>query len=151
MARKTDAVAKARIVVVRDGARLALMSRKNARGKSKHGKLEMLGGHLDGDEPPIVALVRELREEERTGTLAEIVERNASAWETRTVDQAPHHLFEITITETEYSHLEAHPKESLGFELVPVADLAAGRIEDRLTYRTREILKTFGTMAEEQS
>lgn len=150
MSKKTDAVAKARIVVLRDGARLALMSRKNAKGKPKHGKLEMLGGRLDGNESPAKALVRELQEEEQTGTLAEIVERHKPGFDTRTVDQAPHHLFEMTITEEQYSRLEAATEESLGFELVPEEDLASGRIEDRLTYRTREILRAFGATTKER-
>lgn len=78
------------------------------------------------------------------------VGRRMPGFDTRTVDQAPHHLFEMTITEEEYSRLEAAPKESLGLELVPEKDLASGRIEDRLTYRTREILRAFGAIAKER-
>lgn len=151
MSKKTEPVAKVRIAVVRDGARLVLMSRKNAKGTSNHGKLEMLGGHLDGNETPIAALVRELREEEGTGTLAAIAERAEPTCNTRTVDRSPHHLFEMTITEEVYSRLQATSTESLGFELVPEEDLASGRVADRLTYRTSEILRAFDTTAKRPS
>ena len=144
MSKKTEAVAKARIVVVRSGVRFALLSSKNAKGKPKHGKLELLGGRLDGNESPFEALLRELCEEEQTGALAEIAEFRKPGFDARTVDRAPHHLFELTITDQQYSPLEPDPNESLGFELVLEKDLASGRIDDELTYRTREILRVFG-------
>ncbi len=150
MSRKTTAVAKARIVVVQNGVRFALLSRKNAPGKRKHNGLEMLGGHLDENESPIEALLRELREEERTGELARIAEAGAPGFDTRIVDQAPHHLFELTITHEQYLSLEADSGESLGFEMLTERDLANGRIEAELTPRTRKILRVFGVIANER-
>jgi ADP-ribose pyrophosphatase YjhB (NUDIX family) len=151
MSNKTDAVAKARIAIVRNGERFALLSRKNAPGKPKHDKLEMLGGHLDAAESPVEALLRELREEERTGELALVAEADELAFETRMVDRAAHHLFELTITVQQYTSLEADPDESLGFELVAEKDLASGRIEPELTPRTRQILRAFGAIANRRS
>jgi len=147
MSKKTDAVAKARIVVVRNGVRFALLSRKNAPGMPKHNQLEMLGGHLDAAESPIEALLRELREEERTGELARSAEADGPGYDTRLVDRAAHHLFELTISEEQCASLEADSEESLGFELVAEKDLASGRFEHELTPRTREILRLFGAIA----
>lgn len=150
VSKKTDPVAKARIVVVRNGVRFALLSRKNAPGKPKHNQLEMLGGHLDAAESPIEALLRELREEERTGELARSAEADKPGFDTRLVDRAAHHLFEMTISEEQYSSLEPDSQESLGFELVSEVDLSSGRIEEALTPRTREILRVFGAIAKQR-
>ena len=142
----TDPVAKIRIIVVRNGARWCLMSRKRKRDttNSNHDKLELLGGHLDGDESPLQALIRECREEEATGRLATIVEQRQPASTTRTVDGAAHHLFELTLAEDDADALRAQPEESLGFRLVPTGELDTGALDEQLTYRTRLILKAFG-------
>ena len=90
MAKKTNSVAKVRIIVLRDCGRFVLMSRKRAIGKPKHNKLEFPGGHLDGDESPIAALVRELREEEQSGILA--IEQRLSVRQPRPA-RLPSHRF----------------------------------------------------------
>ena len=144
MAAKTDPVAKARIVILADDGPLALLSRKRAEGKPKHGKLEMLGGHLEPDETPLQALIRELGEEEATGALAEMVARQAPGFRTLIVDEAPHHLFEIRLTAVDCAGLIHDPGESLGFGRVPLAELAAGVHRDELTWRTQRIFEAFG-------
>jgi ADP-ribose pyrophosphatase YjhB (NUDIX family) len=146
MSKRTDDVAKARITVVQNGVPLAVLSRKNAPGKSKHNQLEMLGGHLEAGESPVEGLVRELSEEERTGALSRIAKTGGVAFETRFVDRALHHLFELEITEEQYASIEASFGESLGFELVTLSDLASGRIDEQLTPRTRDILRVFGSV-----
>jgi 8-oxo-dGTP pyrophosphatase MutT (NUDIX family) len=142
MPTETDQVTKVRIVVVdQDGEHWALLSIKKAEGKSKHGKLEMLGGRMDQDESPLEALIRELGEEEQTGFLSEGV---------RTLEPEPliihaggalHHLFELKISEQEFTGLRHDPKESLGFELVRISELEAGEHWDRITWRTQRILE----------
>lgn len=138
---KTDAVAKLRIAVLRNGTRWNLMSRKRKRdtADSNHDKLEMLGGHLDGEESPRQALVRECREEEATGRLAAWVEQRRPPFATKIVDGAAHHLFELTLSDDEAAGLIARPEESLGFRLVNAEALDDGE----LTYRTGLILRAF--------
>jgi len=144
MTAKQDPVAKARIVIVEDGRTWSLLSRKRAEGKSKHDKLEMLGGRLEPDETPLRALIRELGEEETTGTLAAIVSRDQPTHRTEVVDHAPHHLFELRLTVTDCADLRHDEAESLGFERLPTAELEAGAHRERLTWRTRRIFEAFG-------
>lgn len=138
-----DEVAKIRILVEGDAGTQALLSRKKAKGKRGHGKLEMLGGHLDGSEAPHDALTRELFEEEATGALGKLADRQDLPFACAVVDDAKHYLFELTITSEVAAGLRADPAESLGLELVPAADLGARLLDDELTYRTRLILEAF--------
>ena len=141
MGKKQEQVAKARIVVERGGERWSLLSVKRAEGETKHGKLEMLGGHLDGDESPIEALLRELREEEDTGLLAEKVSAEPPPHLSMDVAGALHHVFCFDLDDADLAHLQHNPAESLGFELVRTAELEAGMHRDRLTSRTRQVLE----------
>ena len=136
-------VAKARIVLLDGGEELSLMSRKRADGKPKHGQLEMLGGHLEAGEGPLDGLIRELREEERTGTLAACAARQTPPFATKTVDDAVHYLFELRLDDGDVRDLKPNPEESLGFELVPTADLVSVHW-DQLTWRTQRLFEAFG-------
>ena len=138
-------VAKVRIVVRRDGERWCLMSRKRSNDKKKHNKLEFLGGHLQAGDSPADALVRELGEEEKTGTLVRLVEAAAPRPASLDVKGMPHFLFEIEISEAETAQVEPDPRESCGFELVLEHDLEAGTLQQQLTPRTRQILKALLT------
>lgn len=148
MAKKKDQVAKARILVIRDDGCWSLLSRKRSSDERKHGKLEMLGGHLDGKESPIEALIRELHEEEKTGKLASTVEEHTPSYQTKVAGGATHHLFEVTLSNEIYEQLKHHPRESLGFELLPTAELNTLLHWERLTNRTRKILEAFGPAPE---
>ena len=128
MSAKSDPIAKARVVLTSDAGDLVLLSRKRAEGRSNHGKLEMLGGHIELGETPYGGLIRELREEENTGALADIVERLAPGHRTMIVDEAPHHLFEIRIPADDCLELVHDPVESLGFERVPAAELGISNL-----------------------
>ena len=141
----TDEVAKARILVMRGGQCWSLLSRKRAEGDpQRHDKLEMLGGHLEVGESPRVALGRELAEEESSGRLARLVEQARPRFRSEVADGALHHLFELEIDDFEAESLSHDPEESLGFELVPTRELESGALDERLTPRTRHILKAFG-------
>ena len=141
MGKKQEQVAKARIAVQRGGERWSLLSVKRAEGKAKHGKLEMLGGHLDGDESPIEALIRELREEEETGLLSEKVSAELPPHVSIDVAGALHHVFWFDVDNGDLAHLQYSPEESLGFELVLTSELEAGEHRHRLTSRTRQVLE----------
>ena len=142
MTKDMDHVAKVRIVVAdQEGEHWALLSIKRVEGKRKHGKLEMLGGHLDQKESPLEALIRELGEEERTGYLSERVRALESQPLELDAGGALHHLFELVISEQEFKELQHNPKESLGFELIRMSELRDGQHWDRLTRRTQRILE----------
>jgi ADP-ribose pyrophosphatase YjhB (NUDIX family) len=141
----TEDVAKIRILVAREGELWSLLSRKDAGGDPlRHDKLEMLGGHLEVGESPREGLLRELAEEEASGELARLACEGEPAFRSAVADGAPHHLFELRIEESEASLLRHDPAESLGFEWVRTALLDAGQLSERLTPRTREILRVFG-------
>lgn len=139
MATKKEQVAKLRLTVKRDGERWYVLSKKRAReGQEKHGKLEMLGGHLNPGEGSFDAMVRELREEVSSNLLSGKVQEKDLE---RVLDAggACHYLYHLEITQEEFASLEPSPKESLGFELVRAVELEAGELHPRLTPRTRKI------------
>ena len=105
-------------------------------------KLEFLGGHLEIGERPLHALIRELAEEEGSGTLSALVA--AAGPEPRRIDVVgtPHHLFELEISDAEASGTTPDPKESHAFELVLERDLKTRLLDDELTPRTRQILSS---------
>ena len=133
-------VAKLRVVVVRNGERWCLMSRKRSSWPPIDDKLEFIGGHLKEGQTPTEGLLDELSEEEATGLLAARARDLAPSPTRHEVDGDPHHLFELTLEETEARALEAAPEESRGFEMVLEADLLSGALYQDLTPRTREIL-----------
>ena len=103
----------------------------------------MPGGHLDGHEKPLAALLRELREEESTGRLAAL----AASCEPPLVGEAggaTHYLFDLNIDADAADWLRASPAESLGFQQLPCTAVEEGRHDNRLTPRTRAIFARFG-------
>ncbi len=132
-------VAKALIRVEGIGIPALLFSAKNAKGTSKHRKLELLGGGIDEDNP-LVGLARELEEEEKLGVLAR--ELLARCPEPRKVvaGGTEHYIFELSIRLEDYLDLRPDHKESLGFKLVPEAVLGDPHFQARLTPKTKEIL-----------
>ena len=135
-----DRVAKVRIRVSRAGKHHYLMSVKRAEGKRRHGKLELLGGHVEEGEGPLDGLVRELAEEENSGTLSERVRVLAPKATNLHVAGAQHYVFDLEIDQDECEKLEPNPRESLGFELVAESKLRSRDFRSRLTSRTRKIL-----------
>lgn len=110
------------VILVDDSGADVLLSRKCAPGRIKHNLLEMLGGGLDPGEGPLEALVRELGEEETTGTLARAAAR-AGRPQVLMVADEKHYLFEMSIDAAVVPRLRPDPKESLGFRRVPRSEL----------------------------
>jgi hypothetical protein len=140
-------VAKVIVSVHGFGPELLLFSRKKAKGTPKHGRLELLGGGMDEDDP-LEALVRELDEEEKTGTLAKKVRWEQPGPRTIHVDGETHYIFEIAISLAEYIDLQHSRKESMGLKVVPRSALSDGELYSRLTTRTQKILAALSTAPE---
>lgn len=138
-----DQVAKIRVTLDQGGRTWALMSRKRARSTHKHGKLEFLGGHVDPGEGSFEALLRELGEEERSGTLAERARALRPVPFVSNIPGVPHHLYAMHIDAGDFDALVFDPEESLGLVLVPLDELRAGAWTERVTPRTRAILEAW--------
>ena len=100
------------LITVTGGDDQCLFSRKRADGSRRDNKLELLGGHIDDGEKPIQALLRELGEEEKSGTLKKLMAQADSSFEELWIGGADHYLFRINITEVDFAQVEADPRES---------------------------------------
>ena len=138
MTSDSSGVAKVIVKVERGDTCCCLLARKNAPGHHKHNRLEFLGGHIE-NESPVEAIVRELKEEEKTGLLSAKLTGQQPAAQVE-VDGQNHYIFQITISQDEYLSLEHDPSESLGFELVPISALREEKFQSRLTRKTGLIL-----------
>lgn len=88
----------------------------------KDKKLEMFGGNVDPGESPIEGLIRELREEEESGILAEKVLRQTPSIKGQfIIDEKMQVIYQMSITDTEFRKLKAHPDESYGIRTVSVS------------------------------
>ena len=143
-----DHVSKIRITLEQGGRVWALMSRKRARSERKHGKLEFLGGHVVPGEEPFEALLRELTEEERSGTLAAQARTTAPVPFVSDVPGVPHHLYEMSIDAAVFDTLVHDPEESLGLVLVPLDELTSGQWLQRVPpcFRLARVLRKFATV-----
>lgn len=139
MAQRSEAVAKL-VVRIRDfGTETLLFTRKRATGTPKHGHLEFLGGGI-GDGSPVEGLMRELREEEKSGLLARKVATQNPEPKALSIAGVTHYMFEISISLEDYLELRHGRAESLGFKAVPAAKLRDERVWRRVTPKTQEIV-----------
>ena len=129
-------VAKVLIRVLLSSDTHFLMSRKRAPGSPNDDRLEFLGGRLDAGETVSSALLRELKEEETTGTLANLAAGSDLASCEKITGDAHQHLFGMTIDANCVDQLIAS-EESHGFVVVPATELQPG---DRFTRKTNMIL-----------
>jgi hypothetical protein len=131
-------VCKAIIRVDGDAARQYLMALKRAPDSDNDGKLEFLGGRMESDEAPYETLVRELSEEEATGSLARIVKSHEVAPAEHLIGDALHYLFTFDISLEQYSVMKYHPAESYGLRLV--AKVALTPSVEAYTRKTNKII-----------
>jgi 8-oxo-dGTP pyrophosphatase MutT (NUDIX family) len=97
-----------------------LFSIKRAPGKPhKDRKLELLGGHMEAGESPSEGLIRELREEEETGLLAEKALRLLPAYEEIIVENSRHFIFRMPLEPEDLGRIRPSPSESFGYRLIP--------------------------------
>ncbi len=128
------------LVTVRGENDLLLFSRKQAPGMRKHGRLELLGGHIEPREKPFDGLVRELAEEEASGLLAKRARKLKPKRHEVGLSDAVYHLYRLTIDFDDYVRLEPVLTESMGFVLVPPNALKKRAVHDQLTPKTYELL-----------
>ncbi|MBC8368077.1 NUDIX domain-containing protein [bacterium] len=138
-------------VLIRTGEHY-LFSRKRAPGRKKDRHLEMLGGKLEKNEDPLDALIRETREEEASGLLADFLERERPGYEEVRVDlnvmDEPQYIFRIEMDPALADQLKADPEESHGLEKVKAAlfdsDYEMKYLRDQFTRKTVAILRAMG-------
>lgn len=113
----------------------------------KDGKLEMFGGNVEADETPFEGLVRELEEEEETGTLAGKVKNTQPAlYKQFPVDGKMQCIFQMEVSEYVFNLLRAHPDESYGIRTVKKKLFATpDQLNlEQFTPKTQEIFKQLG-------
>lgn len=116
------------VVLVKDGQQATyLLSIKRDPGSSNEGKLEFPGGRFEPNEAPRAALLRELFEEEQSGTFAQLAGARANLYFPMIVLNARYFLFPFQLSADEFGRLSHHPEESFGFELVAPSMLLADR------------------------
>lgn len=136
-------VAKILVSVTLGSVPTLLMSRKRAPSRETHGRLELLGGNMEGPDP-LLELIRELEEEESSGHLARLVADLAPVPAVFDVEDTRHHIFTLPLAYEDYLELRHGPDESLGLKLVPVDRVRDPAFASRFTRRTRGILDGLG-------
>ncbi len=133
------------------GVTYLVFSQKRAgvEDKKKHGRLELLGGKI-GPEHPWEGLIRELYEEERSGTLARKLRAAEPAYEEVLLKDTTHYVFQLPLTAEEWEGLKPAAEESLGFELISVMQLREEEFRARLTKRTRKTLEALGYLVKRE-
>jgi 8-oxo-dGTP pyrophosphatase MutT (NUDIX family) len=129
-----------------------LFSRKRAPGQKKDKHLEMLGGKLEKNEDPLDALIRETREEEASGLLADFLAREKPSYEEVRVDlnvmDEPQYIFRIEMDPELVEQLKADPEESHGLEKIKAelfdSDYEMKYLRDQFTPKTVAILRAMG-------
>ena len=113
-------------------------------------QLELIGGTVVGGETPFEALIRELGEEETSGTLAEKARALRPAPQQIVVYGEPHYIYRMQITGDEFERLVHDSEESYGFDLVPEAVIAdREKLREnaaRFTWKTQGIFQALGLM-----
>jgi 8-oxo-dGTP pyrophosphatase MutT (NUDIX family) len=136
-------VCKAIISIEGEVASGYLMTLKRAPASNNDGKLEFLGGRMDSAETPIETLIRELSEEESTGSLSDIVKKfdalSSELFSEHLIGDAWHYLFALEISFEQYSALEFDPDESYGLRLVTPSELTPSF--EKYTRKTNRIIQ----------
>ena len=136
----TASTAKAFIEI--EGADQFLFARKNAPGKKKHGRLEMLGGRIEQDEEPWQTLRRELREEETSEALASLVE-DEQPFDEVIVEGVSHYIFSLSLPPTIVDKLSYNSHASLGFVRVSREDVFNREHLGGFTKKTRKLWRAW--------
>lgn len=120
-----------------------LFSRKRAPGKpKKDGKLELIGGKIEPGENRVEGLLRELREEEKTGILARKAATLPLRAEFLCIHGQDNFVYRMEITPDELEGLEMDGEESYGYEMLEESDFVDD--PERFTPKTLKIFRALG-------
>jgi ribosomal protein S18 acetylase RimI-like enzyme len=132
-------VSKAFVLV---GDHYLFSEKREPQSPEKDHRLELLGGTIGSGETPFQGLLRELQEEERSGTLLEKASTLNPSPREIAIGIEPHFIYEMAVTDDEYKRMAHDAHESYGFHLVPKSAIMD---EDEL--RTNTSLFTPKTIA----
>lgn len=107
--------------------------------------LELLGGKVDEGEEPMQALVRELREEEKTGIIAAKVLHLQPQYKQVVVSGQNHYIYRVVLEPGNLQNIRHNEKESRGFVKVGM-DILQNKHEllvnlTNFTPKTRKIFR----------
>ena len=114
------------------------LKREPNRPESDH-RLELLGGKQESGETPFQALIREVREEEASGILAQQASDENPPARVVDVSGEAHHIYRISLRKNDWHRLVASPRESYGFHLVPKVQLEPIPEADRARYTPKTL------------
>ena len=81
--------------------------------------MELFGGNVDPGETPLQGLIRELKEEESSGTLAKMAsKRKLEPVSTFILDEKMQCIYAVEMDEKKMKRLKAHPDESYGIRIL---------------------------------
>lgn len=110
-------------------------------------RLELIGGHIEGKETPLEALMREAREEEPSGIVAARARQLRPSCKRIMVGTEKHFIFEILLDDANFEHLKHDPQESRGFVKVEAETLdRRDELKRNLARFTPKIRKIFGAL-----
>lgn len=118
----------------------------------KNNRLELFGGNVDLGETPFEGLIRELKEEEMSGILAEKAkEFKLKPIKLFEVERKTQCIYQMEISLHEYSQLKAHPDESYGIRTMSQKIFETGEnIDmDQFTPKTIKIFQNLGVIQSE--
>ena len=139
------AVAK---VFIRSGQGFIFSRKRKPHAPDTDDRLEMLGGKLEEGESPREALIRELFEEETSGTLGRLAESTQTVHKEVEVSNQLHFIFTLDTGNTSMDLLHASQEESRGFVRLAAETIQnpqmLSAILERFTPKTRSIFEAMG-------
>jgi hypothetical protein len=126
-----------------------IFSSKRKPGSSKSDRrLELIGGRLEAGESPRQALIREVQEEELSGTIAAKVKNQQLNCKRVNISRQKHFIFEVWVNEDDIKRLMHNEVESYGFskveeEIINEKDELRASLS-RFTPKTRRIFRALG-------
>ncbi len=109
---------------------------------ARDGKLELLGGGVAKGEEPFQGLIRELKEEEESASVANKVARLQPVPVEIVVEDDRHFIYHLAIEEKDLEGIRMSSHESYGYRLMPKGTITKPGQLERLIF-TRRTVKIF--------